>query len=275
MNNTPEPPAAWQKKDHFHVRLVWLSRTQKPSLRAINEEIKQMMIQRGNVEAAQKFTGEFQGTPGWYNHGNIQLVMRNDRNEALAEINRTLKNTSFEWFEAAKAGLNKPPVHVSKSQRRELITRWRQALEQPPEPKDDDGWDNLIMLEIDPEYALVVALDASSFERSFAAAFKTKSNPLRSLIGLELIVEYFGPLETDWREIAQGTLEIKGRTLKVDGWSKEFEANEMVYGIATEEAWIYIASAKSAYRFFKPNHLPPDADLNHYLREDSDWIEED
>ena len=272
-----ELPAGWQKKDHFTVNVLWLSRTRNPGSLERDQELRQMLIDMGKPEAAAEVNGEFHFAPGWYVHASIEDWYCDTQEDAEREIKRILKNSSFASPKIADETPSKPPVHVSKSQRRELITRWRNRLEQPATISEHDEIQHNTMLEFGSDLALFVGMYNSRFEGRIGAYFKTKSNPLRSMIGTEKIVGIATSDDDteDWQQLARGILEIHGNEVRVGTWKQTFLEDQLVYGVAFEEAWLWQHETNSTYGFHKPDMMPPDVDYEDYLDDEDEWIEDD
>jgi hypothetical protein len=88
--------------------------------------------------------------------------------------------------------------------------------------------------------------------------FSDADNPIRSMVGLECAVSK--GKDKDWEDLATAALELEGNTVRVGDWSRDFEDQNEVTGIAFGEASVYDEIQDIVYFFDIPDKSISDGD---------------
>jgi hypothetical protein len=188
--NPSHLPSEWQSVDHYDLRVGWLTRTPRPDLLEMQESAREL-VRKNNSDQAETFSLEIAGLPGWWSDFNVAHSNADSLEDVLQEAKRILKNSTFEeggLFAALFTGeRHDVPASVSKSQRVKLID---QIMHPPAADAAHHDWDRMAFLEISPGHALFVSIENVAYCEEFETDFSSPSNPLRSLVGREVIVSF-------------------------------------------------------------------------------------
>jgi len=251
-------PLEWQERDHYHFRVAWLQ--PHPDYIGLEEEGVRFVDAEEAQEEGMEPTFELDVRPGWWISINVESGWGDSLEEALSAVKSLLKNSEFG---AGLLELRRPgagaPERVSKSQRRALIHQIMHSRENP-HAKPDDGIVREAFLQLG-EHALWAWIEHAPFREEFEATFGAPENPLRSLVGREVVlhglhVDDYEKESPPWREVARGTLELEGTTVRVADWSHTFKGDEEVFGVAFEEVSLESEDPEMSLSF-SAVHQPP------------------
>lgn len=259
MNDIPKE---WQLEPHYEPGLYWFSREPRP-IKLLGKEIP---------------AKESEEYPGWY------FLQRDDSMPivvSLEEALTTLKSRLKHWKMEDLLG-RRAPIEVSNKVRKQMVIELLNTpIATPPpgyDPDRDAPLPPLLSCKWElGDYLLVASIEYTPFRPEFSTRFGQPNNPIRSLVGqvctlsavdLELFDEDdLEPLdlleddesfeeeeeEQDWEEIAVGTVNLEGNRLTVGFWSRTFDANTKVVGVAYEEA-SFRDKQKQYYLSLRSNH---------------------
>lgn len=221
-------PSRWRLEPHYEPSLVWYTRDPKEGL----------FPQEWEGERRQALEDE----PGWYVFCSLILpVVVDSPEEALAVLKSSLKRGDLACF-----GGGSPPVRLSKRERKRLVLDLLGASITPPPPDYDPDSEGPVPVVLERRwelngYLLVARVFYTPFRPEFETKFGAPDNPVRSLEGRVCLVYAAYPEDEEdedyaWEELARGPVRLEGNRLTVGFWTREFDPETPVEGVAYEGA---------------------------------------
>jgi hypothetical protein len=231
-------PFDWKRKAHYTMRIVWMTNEKSEQQKSEDRELLEALASEDVPEELLEFEGRHKG---WHVLFNVSHEFHTSSKDALKQARRVIAHSELKPGKF-NFGLNTPsqaPVQLSKDQRAQAIA----LLEQSTSGQED------ILKEIFLEFG-TVALNAwiedAAFREEFKTLFKAPSNPLRSLVGYNVVVSH-GIGDDEWNEIAEGTLELDENTVRVGDWSRTFSSKCEVEGVAFFDTSLYEPASDGLY----------------------------
>ncbi len=249
---SPDLPPNWQEKPHYNLRVHWLTKIQSKEQQKTDPEMLESLEEQELDERIAELPkgGISERYPGWFMYFNVATKFADSLEEILNEARKLIKNSDFSAGSVGRLAFSlfeqsdnfEAPAKPFKAQRLELIRQ----LETPKVNISQFDFVRDAFVEVG-EYALNASIEGLPFRDEFETTFSEVDNPVRSMIGLEC--EVFKGEGHDWEDVASGKLEIDGNMVRVGSWSKEFENQDEVSGVAFEEASVHDEQEDTFYLF--------------------------